>query len=585
MVPPRTLLVASLAAALAACDTPAGPNTGTACEPDAATGRLLALNVGDVATGSGPADLACIRIESSASPSRYLIIPANVTDREDVIIAASFEASETEPVTTEALLASLGARAGPGRDLPLRDMRIDDRIRAFEQTPEFRRGLADRRQRGALRGANAALAVAPPTVGSTKTIRVPNFDDNTGDNPCDNPISITATVKAVGKNSVILVDDASPTGGLSDSDYGQIAAEFDTLIFPVDTTYFGVPTDLDVDERIYILYTPEVNKLSEPNSGSYVGGFFFSGDLFAASRCAQSNETEIFYLLTADPGPTPLFGNEFEREFIRVSTRGTIAHEFQHMINIGMKIADPDVEYDDETAWLNEGLSHFAEELVGREVLGKGVLEELTWAEVTANRETYVAFFFQNFARFEDYILNPAGSSPTSEKAAESLSYRGAAWAFVRHLSDHRAGGNVAQFTRSLVLNVDTGIANVESRTGVPFEDQIRAWMIANAADDRGIPNLDPVNEYASWRMIEAMACFATPVANFPACNGSYQLKVTPLSAVPATGSRLSIRSGSGAYFVGSYLDATPTITAQLLGTTGRQLPAAGARVFVLRMN
>ena len=587
MASPRSLLVASLAAALAACDTPAGPgNGGTACEAAGATGVTLAMNVGDVATVSSPAQLACMRVQGSASPSRYLFIPANVTDRQDIRVAATIKATESGSTTATQLAASLGAVSGAplDRPFPLRDTRIDDRIRAFERTPEFRRALHNRRRSAAARDARFAVAAAePPAIGSTRTIRVPNFDDNTA-NACDNPISILTTVKAVGENSVILVDNAAPTGGLTDADYAQIAIEFDTLIFPVDTTYFGVPTDLDVDERIFILYTPEVNKLSEPNSGSYVGGFFFSGDLFDATDCEQSNETEIFYLLAADPGPDPQFGNEFERDFIRVSTRGTIAHEFQHMINIGVKIAAPFLAYD-ETAWLNEGLSHFAEELVGRRALNKGVLEELTWTDVSADRNTFVAFFFQNFARLEDYLLSPGTSSPTSEKAAESLSYRGAAWAFVRHLSDHYSDGDVDAFTRSLVLSPDTGIANTESRTGVSFEDQVRGFLVALAADDAGIPNLDPVYEYASWQLIDAMACFATPVADFPACSGDYQLKVGSLAGIPDAGTRLSILSGSGAYYIGSYLDATPTLGVQLLGNTGGQLNAAGARMFVLRMD
>jgi hypothetical protein len=590
MASQRTLLVASLAAALVACDTPAGNDNGIiSCEADGATGVTLAMNVGDVATVSSPAQLACIRVQGSASPSRYLFVPANVTNRQDVRLAATIKATESSSAAATQLAASLGAPsdAPSYRALPLRDTRIDDRVRAFERTPEFRRGLENRRRRLESRDARFAVAAAePPAVGSTRTIRVPNFDDNTAGNSCDNPIAITTTVEAVGENSVILVDNERPDNGLTRADFEQIAMEFDTLIYAVDTTYFGVPTDLDVDERIFILYTPEVNKLSEPNSGSYVGGFFFSGDLFDVSDCAQSNETEIFYLLAADP--LKEFGNTFERDFVRVSTRGTIAHEFQHMINIGVKIAAPFQAYD-ETAWLNEGLSHFAEELVGRRSLNKGVLEELTWTDVAADRTTYVAFFYQNFARFEDYLLSPGTSSPTSENAAQSLSYRGAAWAFVRHLSDHHSDGDVAAFTRLLVLSPDTGIANTESRTGVPFEDQVRGFLVALAADDAGIPNLDPVYEYASWRLIETMGCFATPRDSddplLPCGNGDYQLNVRSLGGVPDIGTRLSILSGSGAYYLGSYPGTTPTLGVQLLSNTGQQVSAPGARVFVLRMD
>ena len=583
MALPRTLLAASVAAGLVACDTPV--ETGAnACTVDAEGGRVLDMAVGEVLGISDPSELACLRIEAAAAPSRYLFIPANATERQDVRIPFTIKTSAGEAPAAASVSAALEASVAATperRPMPLRATHIDERIRRFEQTLDPNLGLARKRalreSRTGVRSSVSKVITQPPTVGMTDTIRVPNFDDNTA-SLCDNPIKIGVTVKAVGENSVIILDDESPANGLSDADFASIAAEFDTLIYPVDTTYFGVPSDLDVDGRIYILYTPEVNKLSEPNSGSYVGGFFFSGDLFEAVDCEQSNEREIFYLLAADP--TGEFGNDFGTDLIKVSTRGTIAHEFQHMINLGVKIAAPFLAYD-ETAWLNEGLSHFAEELVGREVLDHGPLDELTWAETWEREDVFIAYFYQNYARFEPYLKNPAGSSPTSNNADNGLSYRGAAWAFVRHLSDHYSNGNVASFTRSLVLSPDTGIANVESRTATDFSELIEGWLVANWADDRGITNLDPRYEYRSWKMREAMACFAG--TNSITCNGSYPLKVTALDAVPTTGTSLSILSGSGAYFLGNYGTTTPSVVVQMRTNTGQPLTAEGARMYVLR--
>jgi hypothetical protein len=584
MALPRTALAATLAAALVACDTPVDTNGAVDCTVGGTGGQTLAMSVGDVATISDPAHFACLRIEAAATPSRYLFVPANVTPRVDAVektLAMSLRASETGSGASAVLAASVSAplRERFGRMAALRDARIDDRIRSFESSVDLVAVRAARQGRRA-RGAAAAVAAEPPVVGSTKTIRVPNFDDNTDNDLCDNAIAVSTTVKAVGEHAVILLDNAAPANGLTDLEFTQIAAEFDTLIYEVDTEYFGVPTDLDVDQRIYILYTPEVNKLSEPNSGSYVGGFFFSGDLLEAASCAQSNEGEIFYLLTADP--LGQFGNDFEKDLIRVSTRGTIAHEFQHMINLGMKIEAP-FEAENETSWLNEGLSHFAEELVGRRALGRSDMDELTWLEVWSDESIFLGFFYQNFARFESYLRNPQGSSPTSDLAAQQLSYRGAAWALLRHLADHYNGvqGSVAAFTRALVLSADTGIANLESRTAAPFEEQIRGWLLANWADDRGIPNLDPHYEYASWRMREAMDCFVSD--NATACEAAYPLKVTSLSSVPAGGSSLSLLTGTGAYFLGTWSVTTPSVIVQLTGPTGQLVQGTGGRMFVLR--
>jgi hypothetical protein len=590
MALPRTALAATLVTALVACDTPVDTDGAVDCTIGGTEGRTLAVSVGDVATVSDPVELACLRLEATAAASRYLFVPANVTPRvegNEKTIAMSLRASESGTAASAAVAASLGA---PGdrrlqRLAALRDTRIEERIRGFETTIDFDAVRAERaaRQGRRARGAAASVVAAePPPVGSAVTIRVPNFDDNTDQTLCDNAIAVSTTVKAVGQHAVILQDNAAPSNGLTDTEFGEIAAEFDQLIYDVVTEYFGVPTDLDADERIFILYTPEVNKLSTPGSGSYVGGFFFSGDLLGVSLCAQSNETEIFYLLTADP--TGQFGNEFDRDLVRLSTRGTIAHEFQHMINLGVRM-EADFDTDQETSWLNEGLSHFAEELVGRRALGRGDLDELTWLDVWTDESIFLGFFYQNFARFESYLRNPQGSSATSDRAGDQLSYRGASWAFVRHLADHHsdAQGSVAAFTRALVNSPDTGIANLESRTAAPFEEQMRGWLIANWADDREIANLDPSYEYASWRMREAMDCFVSQ--DEMTCEAAYPLKVTSLSAVPAGGSTLNLLTGTGAYFLGTWSVTTPEVIIQLTGPNGQLVTGTGGRMFVLRVD
>jgi hypothetical protein len=590
MALPRTALAALLATALVACDTPVDTDGAVDCTIGGAEGRTLSMSVGDVATVSAPVELACLRLEASAAPSSYLFVPANVTPRVERVekaIDMALRASESGAGANPAIAASVGVPIGGTleRLAALRDMRIDDRLRAFESTIDFaevRAAWPTGREARRARGAAAAIAAAePPPVGSTMTIRVPNLTDDTDDNQCDNPIAVSTTVKAVGEHAVILQDNEAPASGLSDIEFGEIATEFDELIFEVVTEYFGTPSDLDADQRIFILYTPEVNKLSTPGTGSYVGGFFFSGDLLEASRCPQSNESEIFYLLTADPAGE--YGNEFETDLIRNSTRGTIAHEFQHMINIGVKIEAGVGSR--ETAWLNEGLSHFAEELVGRRALGRSDLDELTWLEVWTDESIFLGFFYQNFARFGSYLRNPQRSSATSDSAASLLSFRGASWAFVRHLADHHSDvqGSVAAFTRSLVLSPDTGIANLESRTGAPFEEQMRGWLIANWADDRGIANLDPTYEYASWRMREAMDCAVSQ--NPTTCEATYPLKVTSISAVPDGGTPFNLLTGTGAYFLGTWSTSTPDVIVQLTGPSGQLVSGTGGRMFVLRVD
>jgi hypothetical protein len=286
----------------------------------------------------------------------------------------------------------------------------------------------------------------------------------------------------------------------------------------------------------------------------------------------------VFYGLVPDPDNATC---RVSRNFASRLLPPTFVHEFQHMISFNQHVLIRNGASED--TWLNEGLSHFAEELVGRRVLGRSDLDELTWLEVWSDESTFIAYFYQNFARFEGYLRNPQGSSATSDQAGEQLSFRGASWAFLRHVADHHhdAQGSVAAFTRSLVLSPDTGIANLESRTTAPFEEQMRGWLIANWADDRGIPNLDPSYEYASWRMREAMDCFVSQ--NATTCESAYPLKVTALSAIPSGGSTLNLLTGTGAYFLGTWTTATPDVIVQLTGPNGQLVTGTGARMFVLR--
>src|SRR5262249_62155774 len=129
-------------------------------------------------------------------------------------------------------------------------------------------------------------------------------------------------------------------------------------------------------------------------------GFFWGGDLFkrneypASDPCPQSNEQEMFYLLVPDPQGT-INGNQRTTVTVRQGTRGVIAHEFQHMINQGVRMFNPAVK-NLETPWLNEAMSHFAEEAVGRAERGFGDMETLTFFSVNPNpslQDDYNAFF------------------------------------------------------------------------------------------------------------------------------------------------------------------------------------------------
>ena len=103
-----------------------------------------------------------------------------------------------------------------------------------------------------------------------------------------------------------------------------------------------------------------------------VGGFFYGRDLFPLQAgngfpaCAGSNYAEMFYMLAPDPAG-PVNGNARSTAYVRNSTLGVVGHEFQHLISASRRLyVVQGVGGTDwsEDAWLNEGLSHIAEELL-----------------------------------------------------------------------------------------------------------------------------------------------------------------------------------------------------------------------------
>ncbi|MGI9044445.1 MAG: Ig-like domain-containing protein [Gemmatimonadaceae bacterium] len=533
------------------------------------------MSVGEVRVLSALATQGCVSIASNASASEYIVITANTNALPDALPSFALR-SDVESLASSSLLAtptritaSLQVRADPLMDL---QTGFENRLRAAERElhlPSAQRAFSE----GSLqRGPRYSVSTAAAVVGEKTQFKVPKS--------CTNFTTITATVRHISNRAIIYSDDASPAGGFTDSDLQAIATEFDNLIYPTDVDYFGTPMDLDSNSRIIILYTPEVNKLTPAgNPDGFVGGFFFAGDLFPTSQCQQSNRAELFYLLTPDPQGT-INGNSRTRDQVRQGTRGTIAHEFQHMINASRRIAGNAPAL--EAIWLDEALAHFAEDLNGRVLKGLGETGNYTFEQLTASGtqvDDFNAFFFQNFARLSRYYKNPGPNAPTSRFADSSLAARGAAWSLLRYTADHHApAGDVKAFIKSLVPGPDTGVVNLRSKAGnVVFDSLAAGWMVANAADDAGISGLAAKYTYRTYNMRSNVARVNNPTFSFP-------LLITSINTSSFTASPLQARSASGNYFRFSRAAGAP---ARLFRMTNTDLTTAatfsGATLIIIR--
>jgi hypothetical protein len=298
------------------------------------------------------------------------------------------------------------------------------------------------------------------------------------------------------------------------------------------------------------------------------------GDLLALNipsqsyRCDASNEQEILYLLAPDPNGQ-VNGNRFSVETARESARGTMAHEVQHMINQGVRqsvAAGAALE----VAWLNEGLSHFAEEVVGRASRGYGDQQRLTWNNVLADLDDFDSYFRQNLLRLRFWLDRPDLSSPISTRAASELAPRGAAWALVRFAVDQYGGTNPRAFSRSLVAGPQTDVANLAARSGVSFERLLPGFLVASYGDVASA-SVGAAYRFASWDLRNVMESLN---------GGSYPLR---LAALPTDVLARSLAGSGNFYFVSRAARAEPT-TFRMLDPAGGPITFAGARLYVMRL-
>jgi hypothetical protein len=545
--------------------------------------KPVALNVGEVRQFSGGAVVSCIALAPTSGVSEYLIIGTNTRPAQDDQLPFSMTSTTSTALAALSLpdAALIDPRQIVQRQEEDRIFDLHERLRAYERRvvepilPTVAARAAASRTLPA--GQSAQLALQLAALGDTVTIRVPNL--NTGKDICKDNIPIRAVVRAISSKATIIEDVNAPSLGFTPADFTAIGAEFDNVIFPTDTLWFGKPTDQNADGRITILYTPEVNKLTPAGSSGFTAGFFFGSDLLkkadfgATNECRnQTNEQEIFYVLAADPAGQ--FNNVRTSATVRQGTRGVIAHEFQHMINQGVRQFNPAVQ-DLETFWLNEAMSHLAEEVVGRAIRGFGDFQRLSFTNVNpnpANTDDYQAFFRQNLARFQRWMARPDTSAPVSTQNRNQLAPRGASWALLRYTIDQYSGGSAKAFTRALALGPQTDVPNLLARAkGAQFDQIIAGWLVANYADGLNVSGLPARYSYLSWNIRDVMT----------QSSGGFPLLVDQFPGTFNT----QVMSSSGTYFRLVRNGASLQAQVKMLSPSGAALASDYPTVIVLRVN
>lgn len=346
-------------------------------------------------------------------------------------------------------------------------------------------------------------------------------------------------VEAVGEHSLVVADTMNPLGGFDEADWQHLAATFDTLVYPVTTEHFGERTDLDGNGRTVLFFTRAVNELTPAGSNVFIAGFFWAGDLFPQDPagglpgCRGSNFAEMFYLFV--PDPTGEAGVPHSVEFARRIAVSVVGHEDQHLINAARRIYLSGA-VDFEETWLNEALSHTAEELLFYATTPLSPGRNVGWSDILDGGPVERAFFSfaaNNIRNYGRYLQSVEDETPLGR---DRIATRGAAWSFLRHLADHQERSHPA-FFRDLAEGPLSGLDNLEDALGSDPLERLAEWTVAGWADGQ-LPEIPPAFTHPSWDFRQLLNGFGGR-PGFPAT-----VRVLPSGARH----QLDLAGGTGTY-------------------------------------
>jgi hypothetical protein len=478
---PSLVLGSGIVVYLAACSSdssPTQPNgscSGSTFTVAPLTGRVIP-----------EADLPCLSIP--ADGGTYLVVPQFVTAT-SAVNPVTFTLSAGVPGSAVARVVSASRQAPPlgigaSPDLSRMQRSLEGALRIRE------RGLAAAaRSGGSIVGPLASTVhtdAVPPAVGSSTSFHVLSSFTNGSQYTTD-----TAVLKYSGSHLLIYVSKNAPAGGFTDAQIAAFGNTFDLDLYTIDVATFGQPSDIDANGRVIVLLSPIINKLTKASDCTtlgYIAGFFNAVDLLPAQYQGKSNGAEIFYSLVPDPNATLSCTHTVAA--VEQLTPSTFIHEFQHMISFGQHAILRNGN--EEDPWLNEGLSHVAEELGSRYYENRFPPPTGRTDPDQAFPDSSQGFISGDLYNSYHYLINTA-STDSSDKASVSnwgdgdgtLVQRGAVWLFLRWLGDQEDSTVYGRLDQTSL----TGVPNLEAAAGSTFPTLFGEFSLALYVDSLpGIP-------------------------------------------------------------------------------------------------
>ncbi len=258
----------------------------------------------------------------------------------------------------------------------------------------------------------SATKVAPHLVGARRFV-FPAFG-NVADT------TVTAVLLAGGHRATAYVD-VSDTGRVSRTRIQADVDLFSLKIHPVVTSALVRDPGAGDIGRVYLLYTHLVDEVGDDTTT--VRGFFNAASVLPENQGGNGDQINL------------LFINPFNDPDV---TDAVLAHEFQHLFSFYQHVLIRNGR--PEENWLNEGLSHVCEDLVG--------------GHEAHNR--------QNIERF---LTNPHRTPLRG--SVENPGVRGAGYLFVRSLIEDYGTEILSRLTQTNRV----GISNVKNAAGDRITD------------------------------------------------------------------------------------------------------------------
>lgn len=519
-----------------------GPSTLQTANP-----RTLAVGQSVVVTD--PAQVRCNEIDSTGgryavsvynayrspvTPASTGAVALSVTGAVPTTVSAAIARPRAAAVSARTTLPVFG-----GREFALAQrtgrMREADRQHAqlLALNAEFLRTHA-----GAIRTGpsssparvRSAIGLQVSTVGEITSIRLPNLS---AANFCISNTPINVRTVFVGQHSIIVEDTATvfagaPTlAGQMDPFYVQLGQEFENVVYPLELANFGDPLAMDASlsgtGKVVMVFSPRVNGSSE---GSILG-FVVSCDFFKTAQAPSSNVGEYVYAAVPTSAAQGYNNPGTIDSWLR-DIRPTIVHEVKHIsAYAGRTLNGLTLE---DLAW-EEGMARNAEELYARTFYNNALAKQnigyaasigcdiqfKTGAPPCADRPDLM---LRHFDALYTYFAAPSGVSMLGPTFAQDFTFYASAWAVERWANDIFSTTE-SQFLKDWTSSGATGVANLEARTGQPWEQSLGEWSLAMYSGS--IPGFVPANphlRFPSWNLPDIWQGMNTDLrSSYPASN------------------------------------------------------------------